>query len=87
MPCHALAGIADDPHLTAVKLVERAVHPTEGPVKNVRPTLLIDGEAVRSESPAKPLGADTRKVLAEVGYSDAEIDALVTSGAAIAAGT
>ena len=44
MPCHALGNIADDPHLTAVKLVERGVHPTEGPVKNVRPTLLFDGE-------------------------------------------
>jgi crotonobetainyl-CoA:carnitine CoA-transferase CaiB-like acyl-CoA transferase len=85
MPCHALASIADDPHLTAVRLVEPAVHPTEGPVKNVRPTLLFDGEAPKSESPAKPLGADTRKVLAEVGYSDAEIDALVASGAAITA--
>jgi crotonobetainyl-CoA:carnitine CoA-transferase CaiB-like acyl-CoA transferase len=87
MPCHALASIADDPHLAAVKLVEQAVHPTEGRVRNVRPTLLFDGEAVKSESPAKPLGADTRKVLAEVGYSDAEIDALVSAGAAITAET
>ncbi len=77
------AAIADDPHLAAVKLVERAVHPTEGPVRNVRPTLLFDGEPVRSESPAQPLGSDTRKVLAEAGYSDAEIDELVRSGAAI----
>jgi crotonobetainyl-CoA:carnitine CoA-transferase CaiB-like acyl-CoA transferase len=87
MPCHALASIADDPHLTAVKLVEPAVHPTEGPVKNIRPTLLFDGEAPRSGSPAQPLGADTRKVLAEVGYSDAEIDALIASGAAMAGKT
>jgi len=87
MPCHALATIADDPHLTAVKLVERAVHPTEGPVQTVRPTLMIDGEPVRSESPAQPLGWDTRKVLAEAGYSGAEIEALVRSGAAIEGGT
>jgi crotonobetainyl-CoA:carnitine CoA-transferase CaiB-like acyl-CoA transferase len=87
MPCHALASIADDPHLAAVKLVEQAVHPTEGRVRNVRPTLLFDGEAVKSESPAKPLGADTRNVLAEVGYSDAEIDALISAGAAITAET
>jgi crotonobetainyl-CoA:carnitine CoA-transferase CaiB-like acyl-CoA transferase len=87
MPCHALASIADDPHLAAVKLVEQAVHPTEGGVRNVRPTLLFDGEAVKSESPAKPLGADTRNVLAEVGYSDAEIDALISAGAAITAET
>jgi crotonobetainyl-CoA:carnitine CoA-transferase CaiB-like acyl-CoA transferase len=83
MPCHALGTIADDPHLAAVALVERAVHPTEGPVKTIRPTLMVDGEPVRSESPAQPLGADTRKVLAEAGYSDTEIDALVKSGAAI----
>lgn len=83
MPCHALAAIADDPHLAAVKLVERAVHPTEGPVRSVRPTLVIDGEVVRSQSLARALGSDTRKVLAEAGYSDAEIDGLVRSGAAI----
>jgi crotonobetainyl-CoA:carnitine CoA-transferase CaiB-like acyl-CoA transferase len=83
MPCHALAAIPDDPHLTAVKLVERAVHPTEGPVRTIRPTLMFDNEPVRSQSPAKPLGSDTRKVLAEAGYSDAEIDALVKTGAAI----
>jgi crotonobetainyl-CoA:carnitine CoA-transferase CaiB-like acyl-CoA transferase len=67
--------------------VEPAVHPTEGPVKNVRPTLLFDGEVPKSESPAKPLGADTRKVLVEAGYSVAEIDALVASGVAITAET
>jgi crotonobetainyl-CoA:carnitine CoA-transferase CaiB-like acyl-CoA transferase len=83
MPCHALGAITDDPHLTAVGLVERGVHPTEGPVRNVRPTLMFDGEPLRSESPALPLGADTRQVLVEVGYSDAEVDALVGSGAAI----
>ena len=44
---------------------------------------MFDGEPVRSRIAAKPLGADTRKVLAEAGYSDAEIDALVNSGAAI----
>ena len=83
MPCHALATIADDPHLAAVRLVERAVHPTEGPYKNVRPTLIIDDEPVASTSPAKPLGADTRAVLTEAGYSDAEIDDLVRTGAAV----
>ena len=83
MPCHALAAIVDDPHLAAVKLVERAVHPTEGPVRNVRPTLIIDDEPVASSSAAKPLGADTRAVLAEAGYSGAEIDDLIRSGAAV----
>ena len=55
MPCHALASIADDPHLTAVKLVEQRCIPTEGPVRNVRPTLLIDGErgSVRNRPPSR----------------------------------
>ncbi|HZO45309.1 MAG TPA: CoA transferase [Xanthobacteraceae bacterium] len=88
MPCHALGGIADDPHLSAVRLVEHAVHPTEGPVRNVRPTLIFDDAPVCSETPALPMGSDTRKVLAEAGYSDTEIDDLVRSGAAVeAAGT
>ena len=44
---------------------------------------MFEGEPVRSQSSAKPLGSDTRKVLAEAGYSDAAIDALVKTGAAI----
>jgi crotonobetainyl-CoA:carnitine CoA-transferase CaiB-like acyl-CoA transferase len=83
MPCHALANIADDPHLAAVKLVEPAIHPTEGPVRAVRPTLMLDSELKQSQSQAKPLGADTRAVLMETGYSPAEIDALVSAGAAV----
>ena len=47
-----------------------------------RPSCSTATRCVRSRS-AKPLGSDTRKVLAEAGYSDAEIDALVKSGAAI----
>lgn len=83
MPCHALAAIADDPHLAAVKLVEPAVHPTEGPVRTVRPTLMFEGEPVQSRSQAKPLGYDTRAVLTQAGYSGAQIDALVGAGAAV----
>ena len=46
MPCHALAAIPDDPHLTAVKLVGRAVHPTEGPAAWVEGTFVVPGLAV-----------------------------------------
>jgi crotonobetainyl-CoA:carnitine CoA-transferase CaiB-like acyl-CoA transferase len=83
MPCHALAAIADDPHLSAVKLVERVDHPTEGPIRAVRPTLIFDDKVGRSGSLALAMGAHTRQVLAEAGYSAAEIDELIRVGAAL----
>ena len=62
------------------------MHPTEGSGEERAADAAVRRRgSCGPKSPAKPLGADTRKVLAEAGYSDAEIDALVSSGAAIEA--
>jgi crotonobetainyl-CoA:carnitine CoA-transferase CaiB-like acyl-CoA transferase len=41
--------------------------------------LAFDGERVANRAPAPALGADTREVLAEAGYSDAEIEDLLSA--------
>jgi crotonobetainyl-CoA:carnitine CoA-transferase CaiB-like acyl-CoA transferase len=57
-------------------------HPTAGEVHNIGVSVKLQGTPGRIEKAAPLLGADTREVLAEAGYSDAEIDELLKSGAA-----
>ena len=79
--CHTLETLVEDPHLTAVGLLREEQHDLEGTIRTIRPTILEDGAPGETGAPARPVGADTRAVLGEAGYSAAEIDALVASGA------
>jgi hypothetical protein len=74
--------LIEDPHLLAMGLLRDEPHDLQGPIRTIRPTILEDGVPANPGAPARPIGADTRAVLGEAGYSDAEIDALVASGAA-----
>lgn len=61
------------------KSVQIVPHPTRGTIRMVRQPVLVDGEVVpRVAAPA--LGADTTDVLAELGYSAAEISKLIDGG-------
>jgi crotonobetainyl-CoA:carnitine CoA-transferase CaiB-like acyl-CoA transferase len=81
-PCHTLEALIDDPHLRAVGLLHDDQHDLEGPIRTIRPTILDDGVPASPGHPARPIGFDTRSVLGEAGYSSAEIDVLIASGAA-----
>jgi len=80
--CHTLETLPEDPHLAAVGLLVAETHPTEGAITSIRPTMLEDGVASPPGPPARAQGADTRAVLAEAGLTDAEIAALIETGAA-----
>lgn len=82
MPCHTLKTLMDDPHLVAAGLVGTDVHPTMGAVRSMRPTVLRDGAAYPAGPPAAPIGWDTLAVLAEAGFAEPEIAALLETGAA-----
>ena len=82
MPCHTLDTLMDDPHLQAVGLVGRAVHPQEGPVRQLRPTVAFDGATGAPGTPARPVGGDTAWVLAQAGLQPDEVAALLATGAA-----
>jgi crotonobetainyl-CoA:carnitine CoA-transferase CaiB-like acyl-CoA transferase len=79
---NSLEDLFSDPQLTASGLFQDYQHPTEGHLRGTR-------HPIRSAAPPVPdmvaphLGEHTRAVLAAVGYTDAEIDELVASGAAI----
>jgi len=76
-----MTNVGEQPHLKAVGLFQQLEHPTEGTIQQARPPARF------SESPAAirrlppRLGEHTREVLAEVGYSEADIDALLAAGA------
>jgi crotonobetainyl-CoA:carnitine CoA-transferase CaiB-like acyl-CoA transferase len=82
MPCHTLATLLEDPHLTAVGLLGRDTHPTEGAIRTIRSTVLRDGALPAPGAPAQPIGWDTRAVLGELGIEAEAIEGLFASGAA-----
>lgn len=83
MPCHSLDSLLEDPHLRAVSLWQQALHPLEGRVNSLRPTVLHDGIAPPAAAPPNPMGWDTRAVLEGAGVPIRTIDDLVASRAAI----
>jgi crotonobetainyl-CoA:carnitine CoA-transferase CaiB-like acyl-CoA transferase len=68
----------------ALGSVQELSHPEAGPYRLVSAPVRIDGEPLAYPCPAPSLGADTRAVLTDAGLSDADVDALVAAGAAIA---
>ncbi len=86
-PCHTLETLQRDPHLKAVGLIGFEAHPTEGRTAAIRSTIRFDEAYPPLRSASRPRGWDTRAVLEEVGYSDTEIQELLSAGAATAPST
>jgi crotonobetainyl-CoA:carnitine CoA-transferase CaiB-like acyl-CoA transferase len=82
MPCHTLETLTDDPHLKAVELINFKNHPTEGKTAVIRSTIQVDGKYPSSRSNAAPCGWDTNEILNELGYSETEMEQLLTEKAA-----
>jgi crotonobetainyl-CoA:carnitine CoA-transferase CaiB-like acyl-CoA transferase len=84
MPCHSLETLLEDPHLQAVGMFEQGDHPTEGTVRGIRPSILFEGQMRdASVGGARPIGWDTRSVLAGLGFVQGAIDQLCDSGAVL----
>ena len=81
-PCHTLDSLTRDPHLMAVGLIDHEIHPTEGRTAVIRSSIRVDATTLPARASAQPRGADTRELLAELGYEGSAIDALMSSGAA-----
>lgn len=80
-PVHTLETILDDPHLVATGFFQREEHPTEGPVIRMASPMKFHASVPETPRPAPNLGEHSRAVLAEAGFTEAEIAALVESGA------
>jgi crotonobetainyl-CoA:carnitine CoA-transferase CaiB-like acyl-CoA transferase len=85
-PVYDVMEMHEDPQTKAREMVVEVPHTTVGPVKTLGLPIKF------SETPGGPkrgaplLGQHSREVLRELGYSEAETEALVGAGAVVAAG-
>jgi formyl-CoA transferase len=73
---HTIDELPEHPHLKAVGLFQRSVHPSEGPVVAVRPPTRFARTPAGLRLPAPLLGEHTDELLREAGCDDAQIAAL-----------
>jgi crotonobetainyl-CoA:carnitine CoA-transferase CaiB-like acyl-CoA transferase len=82
MPMNSPADLLTDPQLRATGLVYDVRHPAEGTMHALaHPTRWSATPPARTQPPAPRLGQHTRALLAEAGYTPAQIDALLAQGA------
>ena len=84
-PINTMAEVAADPHVLAREMVVELEHPRAGRTRALGLPLKLSRTPGKVSRPAPVLGQHTREVLGEFGFSRTEIDALVASGAAVAA--
>ena len=77
-PVNQLRDVLEDDHLKDVGMFEHFDHPSEGPMVKVRSPFRSGHDA--QDIPAPRLGGDSRNVLIECGFDEAEIDALLSGG-------
>ncbi len=82
-PCNTIESLPKDPHLSAVGLVQFEDHPTEGRVAAIRSSIRVNEAQLELRAPASPRGWETREILNEQGFSEAQIEELFRSGAAL----
>jgi crotonobetainyl-CoA:carnitine CoA-transferase CaiB-like acyl-CoA transferase len=79
---NSIDDLLDDPHLTDVGFFGAEEHPSQGKIRRTKVPNAFSGGARVDERHAPVLGEHTADVLTEIGYTAAEIDALVAAGAA-----
>lgn len=79
-PMHTLAELSAHPHARASGMVFDYTHPAFGAMSGVAQPVRVDGERapLRRHPPLR--GEHTTQVLQELGFADAEIDALLAGG-------
>ena len=76
-----LTEIGLQPHLRAVEMFLDTDHPTEGRIRQARPSTKFSEDPPGIHRMAPRLGEHSYEILHELGYSEPEIDALVASKA------
>lgn len=85
VPCAPVltrAEVYAHPQVTANGIILEQDHPQAGPLRQARTPARFSATPTDRPAPARRLGEDTRAVLAEAGYAEPEIDAMITDGVA-----
>lgn len=77
---YAIDELPEHPHLKAVGLFERVEHPTEGPIRAIRPAPRFSRTPASLSTPAPLLGEHTEQVMREAGMDDPAIRSLLGKG-------
>jgi crotonobetainyl-CoA:carnitine CoA-transferase CaiB-like acyl-CoA transferase len=84
VPCGPILDYEEvfaDPHVRERGMVQEMDHPEGGRVRVVGPAVKLSETPARLRRPSPRLGEHTAEVLREIGYSEADIQALAASGA------
>ncbi len=84
-PINSIAHMLADPQTAARDMVVELEHPRAGRTRALGLPIKLSATPGRVTRPAPLLGEHPREVLAEFGFGEAEIAALIASGAALAA--
>lgn len=80
-PVYDYAGVVNDPHVRATGMIVDQPHRDGDSVRTLRPPIALSETPASIRRGAPALGADTSSILTELGYSDAQIESLLTAGA------
>src|SRR5438477_1523562 len=80
MPMHDLESLLADPHMVATDFFPVVDHPTEGRIRNMRPSARFSETPVETKRLAPRLSEHSAEILLEAGFSADEIAALVREG-------
>ncbi len=80
-PMHDMDSLIDDPHLNSSGFFPLYEHPTEGTVRTTAPVGEWSATPLSIRRLAPGLGEHSREILRESGLDEAQIDAMLASGA------
>jgi crotonobetainyl-CoA:carnitine CoA-transferase CaiB-like acyl-CoA transferase len=83
-PVLSVGEMHEDPQTLARDMVVALDHPVAGAVKAIGHPVKYSQTPASVRRPAPLLGQHTREVLAEIGYGEGEIEAMIAAGAAVA---
>ena len=83
-PMNSPEDVLNDPHLADIDYFKKDEHPTEGTLRVMHYPTEFSKSPVTNRHPAPRLGQHTGEVLAEAGYEQLQIDALIAKGVALA---
>jgi crotonobetainyl-CoA:carnitine CoA-transferase CaiB-like acyl-CoA transferase len=85
-PVLSIGEMHAHPQTVARQMVIEVEHPAAGVIKALGAPVKFHGTLGSLSGPAPLLGQHTRAVLAEIGYTEPEIEAIINSGTAVATG-